>query len=98
MKQDTKPNRRLLSKLAAGLLFAVASYGGMYASVVTIDPYVVVAAGEVNGLSRSARVAIYPKLPGVRGKWVRRLFAPAHWFDQRMRPHVWIVYGESIRF
>ena len=83
-------------KLAAGLLFAVVAYGGIYGCIVRCK-LIGTVTGEVNGMLRCERYPAYPVIRGVPEKWIGRLFAPAHWADRWLRSGRWISYTEPPR-
>ena len=78
--------RRFWLKLAAGLLFAVVAYGGVYA--LTVRPSVLSWAGAP-GLD-GGHVSLTPdySLPIPRHV-ARAFFTPAHRIDRRLRPSRW---------
>ena len=79
--------RRFWLKLAAGLLFAVVAYGGLYLGTVEY--------GRATGWTSyplltvtSTRVEPSYRLP-LPARVSKAIFAPAHWIDRKCRPAAW---------
>lgn len=92
------PRRRFWLKLSAALLFALIAYGGAYLVAVRAPPTPVLPlttiragfhfdAHSLHGYHTFHFHARY-KLPGTP-VIANSFFAPAHWIDRRLRPHVW---------
>ena len=82
--QCERPGTRVRPRLAAGLLYAVAMYGGAY--VLAASPSPLLASAFRNW--PFARRVRYDVLL-VPATLVGAFFSPAHWVDRRLRPELW---------
>ena len=97
--QTKRQRRRFWLKLAAGLLFGVAAYGGAYLAMVRPGnrswAWGTGLSWGLPATGNTARVAVYMRpawFPGDAVTWQERadcFFAPAHWIDRSVRPRFW---------